>query len=1208
MTAAKKQNANPLLLSDVDKKIVAELLLFLKNLPDNKKCDLDFLINQSKTNIIITGVLGGNIKNITVQDFTILFDNRIFLNEISKFFRNYGKKTKNIDALLLAEKLIVACQDFFDQPSEDFAFALATEANIKSDLAILGYDSINNFYAAIELLQKARNDGLDPQSQEFMFVLMDEGDCWYNLAKWKNDEISNFSKALERFDDAWDFGIEPKSDDYKKILNLKAIIQMELAKRGVNAITNCKNAINNWELLIKTNLDEKSQQFVNYQISLAGILLSNHNCEPVRNLEISREILVNLLQLPNLSHIEIFLYTYTEISILNNFVQNWINPIENLKESEKKIMELQSLSEGIPPIFYDMAQSEGGFIKILFAEFGIDIVENLKKSLILFESVKSHGIINEPEEVGRIYGNEGFARMLLADQNIDSVNNLHAAINLFSKARNCGLIEKTPSFAWTFVNEGVSKRKLAELGEDPIDNLKQSINLYKLSRKMGLLEGSPQYAGTYLNEAISRYWLAEFGDTIIGNCETAKNLFQRARSGLISGSKIFALTYSNEANLYAFLAGLGINPIQNLTDAVVYYEKARNSGMIKNTYDFALTYLNEASTRWKLAEFGQNNVENLVKSFELYSSAIENGFAKGSIDYAIAVKGQGTVKLKLAVEGFDQIENLSDSITLFYNARNGGIPLNSSLYGGCLLNEGIARNELIKLHIEEKLNFSLCEKLFKDSIHNFEQTDSIFQSIQAYQHLGYLYLAANHLPESYEAFKSAILLMEDVRTSIKIQKFKTMYHETVANIYSKMVFICLALGKNEEAFRFAEASKGRTFLEILANGKQSFGKTDTVQKYSIFLESQKNVEFSNSTNDQREGIRDNYKKRLEEKSSLLNKIKIEDPEFYSLTTIEPIKIEELIKTLNGRILIEFFWGEKLTVFIIDNSLKVVIIQTNQHDLYKKIVDFRIIIDIIERNEETKDDILIAEQLLKDLYSILIKPIKEKIQNVESLVIIPDKFLYLIPFQALNDGTYLTEKYKISYAQTATSLKYLSKGKGVGSLVIGIPQIDTDGIKDEAIKIARILHVQPLLGSEATKDRIIERIKNKKIVHFAAHGHFDHNDPANSGIILNEDLLTVSDFMSMTMDAEMTIISTCESGLSHISYGGEIEGLVRSVQYAGSRFVITSLWKVDGQATLDFFLSFYNENGDITLKMKKTEMKKLQTSHFYYWAPFQVYGI
>ena len=571
MIAAKKMNADHSTLSEVDKTIVAYLLHFCKNFPTNEKIEIEFLFSQSKTEKIIKGILSGNLKEITIEDFTRIFENRSFLNEIGLFFRNFGKKTKNTEALLFAGNLISICQDFLNQPSEEFAFALATEANIKADLAILGNNSINNFYIAIELLQKARKNGLDPHSQEFMFTLMDEGDCWYNLAKWKNSEILNFSNALERFESAWEFGIDPKSDDFKKVLTLKATIQLELAKRGVNSINNCKNSINNWELLLCIDQDEKSKQFVKYQISLTRILLSNHNYELIRNLEISREIIVDLLKTPNLSYIEIFLYTYTEIGILTNFIQNWINPIENLYLSERKVLEIQFLSNDIPLFFIDMAKSEEAFIRILFAEFGIDVVDNLKKSLILFESIRNNGLIDESELIGRNIANEGFARLQLANQNIDSVGNLHTAIKLFSKARMVGLIEKTPSYALALLNEGVAKRHLAELGEEPIDNLKQSINFYKLSRKMGFLDGSPQFTGTYLNEAISRFWLAQFGDNIVSNCEIAKKYFQNTRPNFLPGSKNFALTHSNEANLYSFLATLGVNPVENLNNAVLHY-------------------------------------------------------------------------------------------------------------------------------------------------------------------------------------------------------------------------------------------------------------------------------------------------------------------------------------------------------------------------------------------------------------------------------------------------------------------------------------------------------------------------------------------------------------------------------------------------------------------------------------------------------------
>jgi CHAT domain-containing protein len=56
--------------------------------------------------------------------------------------------------------------------------------------------------------------------------------------------------------------------------------------------------------------------------------------------------------------------------------------------------------------------------------------------------------------------------------------------------------------------------------------------------------------------------------------------------------------------------------------------------------------------------------------------------------------------------------------------------------------------------------------------------------------------------------------------------------------------------------------------------------------------------------------------------------------------------------------------------------------------------------------------------------------------------------------------------------------------------------------------------------------------------------------------------------------DLAVLSSCQSGLGDFSLGDGIQGLRRAFIAAGARAVVSSLWKVPDDATLDLITIFY----------------------------------
>jgi len=88
-------------------------------------------------------------------------------------------------------------------------------------------------------------------------------------------------------------------------------------------------------------------------------------------------------------------------------------------------------------------------------------------------------------------------------------------------------------------------------------------------------------------------------------------------------------------------------------------------------------------------------------------------------------------------------------------------------------------------------------------------------------------------------------------------------------------------------------------------------------------------------------------------------------------------------------------------------------------------------------------------------------------------------------------------------------------------------------------------------------------------------------PELSGLILAQDktshednILFTGEIYNLKFNADLTVLSACETGLGKISEGEGVIGLSRALIYAGTKNLMVSLWKVSDQSTSKLMIEFY----------------------------------
>jgi len=150
-----------------------------------------------------------------------------------------------------------------------------------------------------------------------------------------------------------------------------------------------------------------------------------------------------------------------------------------------------------------------------------------------------------------------------------------------------------------------------------------------------------------------------------------------------------------------------------------------------------------------------------------------------------------------------------------------------------------------------------------------------------------------------------------------------------------------------------------------------------------------------------------------------------------------------------------------------------------------------------------------------------------------------------------------------------------------------------------------------------------RLAQFRFVHFATHGMLDSERPELSGLVLSlvdehgnqqNGFLNLQDIYNLNLPADMVVLSACETGLGKEIKGEGLIGLTRGFMYAGASRVVSSLWKVNDEATAELMQRFYRaieQEGmrpAAALQKAQIEMwKQKPWSHPYFWAAFELQG-
>ncbi len=404
-----------------------------------------------------------------------------------------------------------------------------------------------------------------------------------------------------------------------------------------------------------------------------------------------------------------------------------------------------------------------------------------------------------------------------------------------------------------------------------------------------------------------------------------------------------------------------------------------------------------------------------------------------------------------------------------------------------------------------------------------------------------------------------------------------------------------------------------------------------------------------------------------ENAQLLKEIKEKYPSYYNLTNPTLLTIDDIQSEIlsNNQVLIEYFLSDKHIYVWAFTKEK---LHFSTIDLTRKELENRLAnISPIFQREKVAAAVQIDHRwanirsdLLYELYQILVKkPLADLLKPGMVLNIIPDDILYYFPFEILvtnfsqDKVEYLIEKHPISYTSSASLLnpklhrtkktekdllafgnpdfgskqnkgilEWLSSLKTVKSILRGDSFAPLPYAELEVKSIAEnFTDAAIFIGNDATETRLKEMAGNYKFIHLATHNLADDTQPMYSKIILaqtgeeSEDgFLQTYEVYNLKLNADLVVLSGCNTGLGKLSRGEGLIGMTRAFLYAGASNLVVSLWPVNDESTAELMRYFYENLKKGVGKKSALQNAKVKLIHSndwkrnpFYWGAFVLRG-
>ncbi|SMO70071.1 CHAT domain-containing protein [Gracilimonas mengyeensis] len=477
-----------------------------------------------------------------------------------------------------------------------------------------------------------------------------------------------------------------------------------------------------------------------------------------------------------------------------------------------------------------------------------------------------------------------------------------------------------------------------------------------------------------------------------------------------------------------------------------------------------------------------------------------------------------------------------------------------------------------------------------------------------------------HRLQSDSAFilaDQAFTFIDSVRTNVAGLSFRSGFFREHAGFYNEVAsWYITQKNQPEKAFDLIEAAKARVLMDEMAETQQkvyeNLDEATLIKKQQLAKQIDRlhrQIEQAKSKQ-QRSALQDELKDLEFEYQTFLNEIHVSNPALHNFEYPRPIALEEVQDMLNrNSALLEYAFAENSLVrlLITNNSISGSVTDSLGQTDAKSFITEK-----IKHLRETiihKKQVDSVKKVGEELHASIIPDLNQQIMaDISNLLIIPGGPLIFLPFEALsNTDRYLIEDFGIKYLPSASIYPFIKEPHRTTNFdllaVAGSGFEGGDGLVSESRSEASFASLPSALlevdsiSVHFSKSKILKNedvteatlkshdLSDFRYLHFATHASVNEESPSQSGLLLSKKAdveslfgedghLNSREIAELRLNADLVILSACNTGMGKVVTGEGLIGLQRSFLAAGSSSVMVSLWSVFDRSTSVFMAEFY----------------------------------
>lgn len=477
---------------------------------------------------------------------------------------------------------------------------------------------------------------------------------------------------------------------------------------------------------------------------------------------------------------------------------------------------------------------------------------------------------------------------------------------------------------------------------------------------------------------------------------------------------------------------------------------------------------------------------------------------------------------------------------------------------------------------------------------------------------------------------AAIALREEVRSRIADASLRASFLARWRGDFDLAIEMLMRLSREDgreehlrQAFRLSEAAHARTLSELLAEARVDVRRGIAPELLAAERAAERRLSLVQSEltdalvraldGDRIAALEDERRQAQRDLQAVESDIRRRHPRYAEIHHPRPPGVEEVQAWLtDDTALLEYALGERSSVlFVVTRDDFHAFTLAGNGEIGDRVAAVRELLG----GSPLAHGRLAAE--IAELTRLLLAPAADHLAAVDRLLVVPDRDLFYLPFEALGDpadpaaiaGGAL-RRWAVTYLPSAAVLAHLAPQRpahwerdvllladppaltrlasadrrGGGSSLVPVGGLaPLPGARREAEQIAALFPGRAdLFVGDAARESLLKTpgaVPPAQRLHIASHGHISEEDPAASFVLLASDgeddgLLQIHEVFNLDLSSELVVLSGCETALGRRVEGEGLLGLARAFLYAGARELIVSLWPVSDAATAELMVDFY----------------------------------